>query len=52
MAQDLALKRKIPKSDALHALIARDSKSVLITFDIHFKKLNDIIQVHSPEEFI
>ena len=44
MAKDLGLKRKIPKRDALHALIARDNHAILITLDHDFKKLIDIIK--------
>ena len=51
-AKDLALKRNIPKRDALHALIARDNNALLITFDNHFNKLIDIIMPHNPKEFI
>ena len=40
-AKDLSLKRNIPKRDALHALIARDNKSILVTLDRHFQKLRD-----------
>ena len=51
-AKDIALKRNIPKRDALHALIARDNNAILITLDNHFKRLIDIIKPHSPKEFI
>ena len=46
-----ASKRNIPKNDALHALIARDQKAILITMDNHFKEIKDIIEPHSPKEF-
>lgn len=51
-AKDLAQKRDVPKRDALHALIARDNNTILITLDHHFKKLNDIAKLHGPQEFI
>lgn len=51
-AKDLAQKRGLPKRDALHALIARDNNSILITLDNHFKKLVDITFPHNPKEFI
>lgn len=51
-AKDLAAKRGIPRRDALHALIARDNNAILITYDNHFIKLNDIISFHNPREFI
>ncbi|MBI2448819.1 PIN domain-containing protein [Candidatus Pacearchaeota archaeon] len=51
-AKDLSAKRNVPKGDALHALIARDSKSILITRDIHFQKMLDIIKPVRPQEII
>ena len=51
-AKDLSLKRDIPKRDALHALIARDSKAILITLDKHFQKTSDIIKPKKPQDFI
>lgn len=51
-AKDLTAKRNIPKGDAIHALIARDTNCLLITFDRHFKKLTDIIDYYSPKDFI
>ena len=51
-AKDLALKRDIPKRDALHSLIARDNKAILITLDKHFQKLLDIIKPKSPKELV
>ena len=51
-AKDLAFKRNVPKRDALHALIARDNKAVLITLDKHFKKLLDIIKPRKPQDLI
>ncbi len=51
-AKDLSKKRDIPLFDALHALLARDSRSILITRDWHFSKILDIIKARKPEEFI
>ena len=51
-AKDLSLKRNIPKRDALHALIARDNKSILITLDRHFLKILDIIKPKRPQDLI
>jgi len=51
-AKDLSLKRNIPKRDALHALIARDNKSILVTLDKHFQKLRDITRPKRPQELI
>jgi|SRR3989338_1241620 len=51
-AKDLSLKRKIPKRDALHALIARNNKAIMVTFDKHFQKILDIIKPKKPSELI
>ena len=51
-AKDLSLKRNIPKRDALHALIARDNKSILVTLDRHFQKSRDIIKPKRPQDLI
>ncbi len=51
-AKDLSLKRNIPKRDALHALIARDNKSILVTLDRHFQKIHDIIKSKRPQDLI
>ncbi len=51
-AKDLAAKRKVPLVDAIHALIARDNKAVLITRDHHFKRLLDITKSKRPEDLI
>ena len=51
-ARDLSLRRDVPKRDALHALIARDNKSIMVTFDGHFKKLKDITKPKGTNELI
>ncbi len=51
-AKDIALRRNIPKRDALHALIARDNKAILITLDKHFQYLRDIIKTNRPQDII
>lgn len=51
-AKDLSQKRSIPVFDALHALIARDNKAMMITRDEHFNKLLDITKPKKPEELI
>lgn len=51
-AKDLSVKRNIPKRDALHALIARDNKSILVTLDRHFQKIRDIIKPKRPQDLI
>ena len=51
-ARDLAHKRKIPKEDATHSLIARKEKAILVSRDYDLKALSDIIKVKKPEEII
>ena len=51
-AKDLSDKRNIPLFDALHAILARDNRSILITRDKHFDKLLDIISYKKPEGVI
>ncbi|MEK6824380.1 MAG: PIN domain-containing protein, partial [Nanoarchaeota archaeon] len=52
ISKDLSLKRKIPRKDALHALIARDSRAVLVTLDHHFKQITDIIVSYRTNELL
>ncbi len=51
-AQILGKSRNIPPNDALHAVIARDNRLVLVTRDNHFRKLCDISKFYKPEELI
>lgn len=51
-AKDMARKRRIPIDDAVHALVARREKAILVTRDNHFKLLQDVIKTHKPEEII
>lgn len=51
-AKDLSMKRKIPLLDVLHALISRDNKAILITFDNHFKQITDIVKTKTSKEII
>jgi len=47
--------RNVPRGDALHAIIARDHKLILITRDNHFKKLEDISKLptlNARERFV
>mgnify|MGYP001617115844 CR=1 FL=1 len=40
------------ESDILHAILARDNNSILITRDFHFEALRDIVEIMVPEEVI
>lgn len=51
-AKDLAAKRDVPLRDAMHAIIARDLKAVLVTRDRHFQVLRDIVPSARPEDII
>ena len=51
-AKKLAEERKVPKGYALHAVLARDNKFILVSRDKHFKELTDISEHHKPEEII
>ncbi len=48
--KDLAAKRKVPLFDAMHALIARDTKAIMVTRDKHFMLLVDIVKSKRPED--
>ena len=51
-AKDLSKKRKIPLFDALHAILARDNKAIMVTRDKHFNKLTDITEPKKPEDLL
>lgn len=51
-AEKIAKERKIPRGDALHAILARDHDLILATRDKHFRELEDISKHHKPEDFI
>jgi predicted nucleic acid-binding protein len=51
-AKEMIQGRDIPLGDAKHAIIARDSSSILVTRDKHFKILADISEPYTPEELI
>ena len=42
----------IPPGDALHALIAKKSNSILVSQDNHMQKLKHLVEVKKPEEII
>jgi len=51
-AKDLSSKRSVPKADALHSLIARNYKSILVTLDHDFNQLQDISKPYRTNELI
>ena len=48
----ISAQRHVPKGDALHAIISRDCKCILISRDNHFTLLTDINKAYKPEELI
>lgn len=48
----LAEKLKVPKGDALHAVLARDNNAVLVSRDKHFQLLKSVCEVVKPEDII
>ena len=51
-SEKIAMLRKVPKGDALHAILAHDHKLILVTRDNHFKELKDISKYYKPEDLI
>lgn len=51
-ANSLSHKKKISYGDVLHAIIARDNCAVLISRDIDFQRLRDIVNTELPENVI
>ncbi|MFH1510312.1 MAG: PIN domain-containing protein [Candidatus Woesearchaeota archaeon] len=49
-AKKIAEQRGIPKGDAIHAILSRDSKAILVSRDRHFEKLKDVCEVAKPED--
>lgn len=43
---------KIPRKDALHAVLARDNKAIMITRDKHLFELQNEVEILKPEELI
>jgi len=46
----LCKQRKVAFGDALHAILARDNKAILVTRDRHFLELTDIAEIKKPED--
>jgi len=46
----IASSNEIPKRDALHAILARDSEAVLVATDLHFAKIPHVVKSKRPEE--
>ena len=48
----ISKKLKIPKKDALHAVLSRDNKAILVTRDKHFYELQETVTIRKPEDLI
>ena len=51
-AKRLSLQRKVSRSDALHAILARDNNMQLIARDYDFDSLKDVAKAKLPEDSI
>ena len=51
-AKQLSKNRNISIGDSLHAILARDSESTLITRDNDFNKIKDVIKAKKPEDLV
>ena len=51
-AARLCKSMRIPFADCLHAILARDNDSVMVTRDRHFEQLKSITNARKPEELI
>ena len=51
-AEKIAKQRHIPVGDALHAILARDNKAIIVTRDKHFQSLKDICKSVKPKDII
>lgn len=51
-AKRVASDRRVPRPDALHAILARDHRCVLVTRDRHFEKLCDVVLCVAPERLL
>jgi len=51
-ASKLSKKFRIPKGDALHAILAKDHNAILITRDNHFNKIYGYLDIMKPEDLI
>ena len=51
-ANRIAAKRKIPRGDAIHGILARDNNAILISRDRDFEKIKEIVLTKKPEEII
>jgi len=48
----LCKKINVSFGDALHAILARDTKAIMVTRDKHFLRLRDISDIKKPEDLL
>jgi predicted nucleic acid-binding protein len=48
----VAKQRNVPKGDALHSILCRDSECTLITLDEDFLRLKDVTEPKTPSDII
>ncbi len=51
-AKEVSQVRKVPRGDAIHAVVARNNDAILVSQDKHFQLLRDIVEVKKPEELL
>ncbi len=51
-AENISSKRRIPKTDVLFSILARDNFAIMVTRDNHFKQIAYISNPKRPEELL
>jgi len=51
-AKETSRKRNLPTKDVLHAILARNNNSILVSQDKHHQLMRDIVDVRKPQEII
>jgi predicted nucleic acid-binding protein len=51
-AKRLSRARNMSMGDAMHAIMARDTESILVTRDFHFQKVKDVARSFLPEQLL
>lgn len=51
-AAKLSKERHLPFGDAIHAVVARDNRAIMITRDHHFEEMQDVVISKKPEDLL
>jgi len=51
-ARLIAEEKHVPYKDALHAVLAKEHKAILVTRDKHFIKLSDVVESFDPKDLV